>query len=81
MKNFDAYVQDANRLCKEILRRNDSSTAYKELNCLQESISQSRLSVYQKDSLIQQLHSTDEVLLMRKLWNEISKSHYILTDF
>jgi len=81
MKNFDAYVQDANRLCKEILRRNDSSCIYQELNCLQESISRSRLNAYQKDSLIQQLHSTDEVLLLRKLWNDISKSHYTLTDF
>jgi hypothetical protein len=78
MKNFDSYVQDANRLCKEMLSKNDSGIVEKELNCMQAKISHSRLNSHQKDSLIQQLHSTSEAILLRQLWNEISKSRYIL---
>jgi hypothetical protein len=78
MKIFNAYVQEANRLCKEMLSRNDSDSANKKLNCMQEKISRSRLNDYQKDSLIQQLRSTNEVLLLRKLWNEMTKGQDIL---
>lgn len=78
MKNFDAYVIDANRLCKETLSRNDLDVANNVLNRMQEKISRSRLNDRQKDSLIQQLHSTSEALLLRELWNKISKSHSIV---
>lgn len=75
MKNFNAYVKDANRLCQEILGARDANNANKKLNCMQEKINHSRLNIYQKDSLIQQLHSISEILLMRKLWREVEKSH------
>ncbi len=74
MKTFSAYVQDANRLCKEMLGAGDVDTAHKKLNCMQEKISHSRLNVSQKNSLIQQLRSTSDDLLMRKLWSMMAKN-------
>lgn len=61
MKNFKTYVQEANCLCNKILRERDAAIARIKINQMQESVSRSELTVYQKERLLRQLNSTSEV--------------------
>jgi hypothetical protein len=66
METFKDYVQDANRLCETVLGERDAARAKQKLTRMQEKISKSGLTVYQKyflmSSLTQQLspHMQDD---------------------
>jgi len=59
MKNYKSYANEAHRLCVKALEgSSDSASINEELTRMQEKVRQSRLTVYQKDFLIQQLRAT-----------------------
>lgn len=62
MKKFDAYVQEANRLCDKALAESNASIASQRLLHMHEKISRSKLTVYQKYFLLRQLRATREIM-------------------
>ena len=77
MKNYKSYVLEAHRLCEKALEGNpDSARINEELTRMQEKVRQSRLTVYQKDFLIQQLRATSTATQSQKRseWQRISSS-------
>lgn len=62
MKKFDAYVQEANRLCDKVLAESNDGIASQRLLHMQEKISRYELTMYQKYFLLQQLSATREIM-------------------
>lgn len=65
MKKFDAYAQEADRLCNRVLAESAADLANQQLLRMQEKINRSELTVYQKDFLLQLISSTRNVVHAR----------------
>lgn len=58
MKNYNTYVQEAQQLRSKLQEENDAAAINKKLNYMQMKVSQSQLTVYQKEFLLRQLSTT-----------------------
>jgi uncharacterized membrane protein (DUF106 family) len=61
MKNYKSYMQEAQSLCTRAIKEKDSERTTQKLMDMQEQISHSDLTVYQKEFLMRQLGSIPQV--------------------
>ena len=69
MKNYDAFAQEADRLCKKLLVEDDEVGVTQKLLRMQEKMDQSNLTVYQKEFIMQELQATRAAIQMHMSMN------------
>lgn len=60
MKNYNTYVQEANLLCSRVLQEKNAERTSQKLTHMQQEISHSDLTVYQKEFLMRKLDAIQE---------------------